>query len=281
MRSSNPVLTKPQAFQRAQAPGQAGQDQYGYQPQYGQPQYGQPGYPPNGQNLSPVGAVMTIDDVITKSAITMGTLFVVAAATFALLGRYGTFALLGGTLAVTGIVGFITVMVVSLRRKISPAAVLVYAVIEGMFIGAFSRLFEMLYPGIVVQAIMGTFVAAGATLAAYKYLRIKVTSQFRKIVTLSTFGLAGMFLVNMVLSLFHVNTGLVGYGSNAGMLSILISGVCVVLAVANLIMDFDYIEAGIRNGAPASESWRGAFGLTVTMVWLYTELLRIASYFRN
>ena len=101
-----------------------------------------------------------------------------------------------------------------------------------------------------------------------------------KVVTIATIALAAAYLVNFVVSLFGVRTGMIGWGPGAGMLAMLVSAVAVVLAVLNLIMDFDYIEQGVRNGAPASESWRAAFGLTVTMVWLYTELLRILSYFR-
>ena len=97
----------------------------------------------------------------------------------------------------------------------------------------------------------------------------------------TSIGIAVMYLVNLVLSLFSVNTGLVAIGPSAGPLAWIVSAVAVALAVASLIMDFDYIEQGVRNQLPASESWRGAFGLTVTMVWLYTELLRVMSYFRN
>jgi uncharacterized YccA/Bax inhibitor family protein len=277
MRSTNPVLSRPEAFQRAGGPqSPTGQQQYA-QPYYGQYQPGmvQPGYgqPP----AQPGQGVMTIDDVIAKTGITMGSLFVVAAATFVLL----PFSLLGPAILVSAIVGFVTVLVVSLRRQVSPPAVLAYTVVEGVFIGALSKMFEYLYQGIVTQAVIGTFVAAGVTLAAYRSLRVRVTDRFRKIVTAATLGIAAMYLLNLVLSLFGVSTGIVGVGPTAGVLSWAISAVAVVLAVANLIMDFDYIERGIANGAPASESWRAAFGLTVTMVWLYTELLRILSYFRG
>lgn len=291
----NPVFTRPEAFQRpgqypqAQAYGGYQQYQqpgtgyqqpgYGYQqPGYQQPGQFQPGYPAPGQGqpLQTQGT-MTIDDVITKSAITMGTLFLAAAATFVLL----PVSLLTPTLLVTAIVGFVTVLLVSMRSRVSPGAVLAYAVVEGLFIGAFSKLFEFLYSGIVVQAILGTFVAAGVTLAAYRYFRIRVTEKFRRIVGIATMGVAAMFLVNLVLSLFGVSTGLVAIGPSAGPLAWIVSLVCVVLAVVNLITDFDYIERGIAVGAPSSESWRAAFGLTVTMVWLYTEILRILSYFRN
>lgn len=286
MRSTNPVLSKPNAFQPAQgtptygAPGQYG-PQYGQAP-YGQPQYGQPygQQPPQpyGQPGQPAG-VMTIDDVITKSALTMGVLALVAAATFVVL----PLGLMLPTLIATGLLAFVSVMVVSLRRNVNPAFVMAYSVLEGIFVGALSKMVEVGFglPGIAGQAVLATFVAAGVTFAAYKYLRIRVTGQFRKVVVIGTIALAVAYLVNFVVSLFGANLGLVGWGASAGPLAWLVSAVAVVLAVANLIMDFDYIEQGVRNRAPASESWRAAFGLTVTMVWLYTELLRILSYFRS
>ena len=291
MHSTNPVLSRPEAFQRQGASDANGQQSYGqapytqapygqpYQQGYAQPGYGQPvqGAPGYGQPVAPAEGVMTIEDVITKTGITLGALFIVAAATFVLL----PVSLLAPAILVTAIVGFVTVLMVSMRRRVSPAAVLAYCVVEGVFIGALSKMFEYSWPGIVTQAVLGTFVAAGVTLAAYKYLRIRVTNQFRRIVTIATIGIAVMYLINLVVSLFGVSTGLVALGPTAGPLSWIVSAVAVVLAVANLIMDFDYIERGVAKRAPASESWRAAFGLTVTMVWLYTELLRILSYFRS
>lgn len=286
MRSSNPVLSRADAFTGQPGHPPAGQ----YAPYQGQQIPGQafpgqqvPGYPypaPGQQyGVPPVQTqqAMTIDDVITKTAITMGVLVATAAITFLML----PIQLLTPVALISGLVAFGTVMLVSFRRKISPAFVLAYAAIEGVFIGAFSAMFEYIYPGIVTPAVLGTFVAAGVTLAAYKYFRIKVTSQFRKMVTIGTMALAGVFLVNLVLSLFGINTGIISVTGEVSMLAVLFSIIGVGLAVMNLILDFDYIEQGIAMRAPASESWRGAFGLTVTMVWLYTELLRILSYFQR
>ena len=276
MRSTNPVLSKPNAFQPAQATQQpyGAPTQYGQPPQYGQPQYGQPA-----QYGTQPGGVMTIDDVITKSAITMGVLALVAAATFLLM----PITLYMPVAIATGLLSFVAVLVVSMRRSVNPAFVLGYSVLQGIFVGALSKVVEvgLDMPGIAGQAVLATFVAAGVTFAAYKYLRIRVTGTFRKVVVISTIALAAAYLVNFVLAIFGVSTGLIGFGSAAGPLAMAISAVAVVLAVMNLIMDFDYIEQGVRNQAPAQESWRAAFGLTVTMVWLYTELLRILSYFRS
>lgn len=273
MQSTNPIFTRSQQFTQS-APQY--QQQYGQPGQYGAPQYGAPA--PYEAPAQPTQGVMTLDDVITKTAITIGALVVAAAITFMFLPMQ----FLYPALIVSGIVGFVSVLFVSLRRVVNPAFVLLYSAIEGVFIGAFTLLFATMFGfGIVTQAVLGTFVAAGATLAAYKFLRIKVTSRFRKIVTLSTFAFLGLVLVNLGFALAGIDLGLRTIGGGFNLLAVGISLVAIVLAVLNLIMDFDFIEQGIRNRLPASESWRAALGLTVTMVWLYTELLRILSYFRS
>ena len=284
MRSTNPVFTRSESFNAPapyQAPAGYGQPgQQGYEQPYGQQGYGQPTYaqPGYGQPAQPAGQVMTVDDVITKSAITMGVLILSAAATFMFLPP----TLLLPTLIVSAIVGFVSVLLVSLRRVVNPAFVMLYSVIEGAFIGAFSLMFALRFDaGLVIQAVLGTFMAAGVTLFAYRFFRIKITSKFRRIVTLGTFAFLGLVLVNLVLAVFGINLGIRTVGGGFNIIALVVSLVAIGLAVANLLMDFDYVEQGIRNRLPASESWRAAFGITVTMVWLYTELLRLMSYFRN
>ena len=284
MRSTNPVLSKPDTWQvdPAQTQGQ-------YQAQYGQPgqyaqyaQYAQPGQP-GGYVQDPYQQApvvpqapgrMTIDDVITKSAITMGTLMVVAALTFVFMPAQ----ILFPAAMISAVVAFGTVLLVSFRRALNPAFVLAYAAIEGVFIGAISKVYEDAWNGIVPAALMATLVAAAATLGAYKFFRIKVTSKFRKMVMIGTIAYAGVLFVNMTLSFFGM--GFLFSSGNLGLL-LLISALGVGLAVFNLILDFDYIEQGIAMGASDTESWRAAFGLTVTMVWLYIEMLRLLSYFRS
>jgi len=185
-------------------------------------------------------------------------------------------------MVLSGLVGFVVVMVVSFRRNISPGLVLAYAAIEGVFIGMISKVFEGLYPGIVAQAVVATFFAAGATLAAYKLFNIRVTAKFSKVVVISTIAFAALMLVNFVWSLATGSGGLRGgITGPVTPLAVGISLIAIVLAVLNLVLDFDYIEKGVAMGAPARESWRGAFGLTVTMVWLYVEMLRLLSYLRR
>lgn len=275
---ANPVLSQPDAFTRN------GSYQGYQQGPYGQP-YGQPmpnapqpnGYAQPGGGMTASG-VMTLDDVIAKTAITLLLVVVSAAATWMLLPA-DVFAY--PIAIVAALVGFVTALFVSRARNIPVGGVLFYAVVEGVFVGVISRMFELRFPGIVGTAVFATFVAAAAILFAYKFFNIRVTPKFQKIVIMSTAAFAGLMLVNLVLVLFNVNTGLVMVGSAAGPLAWGVSALAIVLAVFNLVMDFDYVEKGIAQGAPARESWRAAFGLTVTMVWLYLEILRVLSYFRN
>lgn len=268
MRSSNPVLSKADWQSPTTTYDPTQQPNAGY----GAPNQGYPGGQPYVQ--APTGGVMTIDDAITKSAIVMGVLVLSAAVTF----MFMPVALLGPATLISALVAFGTVLLVSFRRAVNPAFVLAYAAIEGVFIGGISKVYEAAFNGIVPAAALGTFVAAGVTLAAYKFFRIKVTSKFRKMVTIGTMAYAGVLLVNFVLSFFGL--GFIGIGQMSAF-ALLASAVGVGLAVFNLILDFDYIEQGVAAQAPAAESWRAAFGLTVTMVWLYVELLRLLSYFRN
>lgn len=273
LRSSNPILSKQDAFTPA-AP-QYGQSQYGRSPyqQYPPEAYGQPA--PVQQ--APEGR-MTFDDVVTKTAVTLGLLAITAGLAWVLVPA----SLYFPAMVLSGLVGFVAVMVVSFRRVVNPALVLFYAAVEGVFIGMISKVFESYYTGIVTQAVVATFFAAGATLAAYKFFNIRVTAKFQKIVVISTIAFAGLMLVNFIFSLISGQPGLRGgiVGPVSG-LALLLSAVAIVLAVLNLVLDFDYVEKGVAMGAPARESWRAAFGLTVTMVWLYVEMLRLLSYLRR
>ncbi|MCW2810561.1 MAG: putative rane protein YccA/Bax inhibitor family [Friedmanniella sp.] len=267
LRSSNPILSKKDAFTPA-AP-QYGQNPYGSQ-------FDQSGY--GGAPVQQAEGRMTMDDVVTKTAVTMGVLILAAAASWNLVPT----SLYFPGMVLSGLVGFVVVMLVSFRRNISPALVLAYAAIEGVFIGLISKVFEATYSGIVAQAVVATFFAAGITLAAYKFFNIRVTAKFTKVVVISTIAFAALMLVNFVFSLVTGGGGLRGgLVGPVSPLAIGISAIAIVLAVFNLILDFDYVERGVQMGAPAKESWRGAFGLTVTMVWLYIEMLRLISYIRR
>ena len=231
---------------------------------------------------------MTLESVIEKTAITLALVIASAAAPWffivdladpttgdAAYGKAFGFAI-GGAL-----LGLVLSLVISFRRSISPALVLLYAVVEGAFVGAFSKVIAGYVgdPTIVFQAVLATMVAFGGTLAAYKFFNIQVTDRFRKVMTIAMFSFVGVMLINFVLSM----TGVLGDGGlrNMGGLGLVVSAIAVVLAVFMLIMDFDFVERGVEAGLPERESWRAAFGLTVTLVWLYIELLRILAILRG
>jgi uncharacterized YccA/Bax inhibitor family protein len=291
---ANPIFGRGEGFVKHSAPqgyaqprgpqgyAQQGYAQQGYAHPGAQQAYVQQGYDPYAtqqpqQYQAPTGAVMTFDDVIAKTGVSLGGVFLIAAATFMLL----PIELLMPAWIVSAIAGLITVFVVAGRRVISPLALGIYVLFEGVFVGAISKFFEFMWPGIVVSAVLATFVTAGVTLAVMKFANIRVGSKFRQGVTIATIAFAGVVLVNFVLSLVGVNTGLREIGGGAGMLAIGISAIAIVLAVLNLVMDFDSVRRGVEARVPATESWRAALGITVTMVWLYVEILRILSYFRD
>lgn len=282
--SANPNAVQPQPGQQAQY----GQPQYGQQAPYGQPGFNaQQPYPPQGQ--SPYGQPwpvpqqsaqgrMTIDDVVTKTSITIGLLIVVAAASWVLLPLQ-----VGMAAAGIGAVGaLITTLALAFRRKVGPVSALLVAVFEGLLVGGLTRIFEMNYPGIATQAVLGTFVAAGATLAAFKFGGFRLTGRMRRMLMVALIGMVAAGVINLVLYLVGLGSPLVaGVTGPVGVLPWLFASLGVVIAVFSLIDDFQMVEQGIAMGAPASESWRAAFGLTVTMVYLYINILRILSYLRR
>ena len=231
---------------------------------------------------------MTLDSVVEKTGITLAALIAAAAVTWFAIGDLGdpvtgddaltkAFALaMGGA-----IIGLVLSLVNSFKKAVSPPLVLAYAVVEGVFVGALSKVVSSYVndPTIVFQAVLATMVAFGGTLFAYKFFNIQVTDKFRKVMTIAIFSFVGVMLINFVLSLTGVleNGGLRGFNT----LGLVVSAIAVVLAVFMLIMDFDYVERGIAAGLPERESWRAAFGLTVTLVWLYIELLRILAILRG
>jgi len=148
----------------------------------------------------------------------------------------------------------------------------IYALSQGLVLGAISRMFELQYPGIAVQAIFLTFGTLGALLLAYKSGLIKVTENFKLGVVAATGGVAIVYLINFIMGIFGSGIGLIHSSSNFG---ILFSLVVVGIAALNLVLDFDFIEEGAEMGAPKYMEWYGAFGLLVTLIWLYLELLRL------
>jgi uncharacterized YccA/Bax inhibitor family protein len=192
----------------------------------------------------------------------------------------GDLATVQTSMVVGGLGGFILALIISFKADLAPYLAVPYAALEGLVLGGLSAIFERRYPGIAIQAVGVTFAVFAVMLVAYKANIIRATQQFRAIVIGATMGVALLYLVSMVLSLFHVDgvTSLLNSSSPLGIgISVIIAGI----AAFNLILDFDFIEAGAAQGAPRYMEWYGAFGLTVTMVWLYLEILRLLAKTRR
>jgi uncharacterized YccA/Bax inhibitor family protein len=291
MQSNNPVFRRSEEFQRggANSYGNAtyagnGSAYPGYGTDPSTWSTGTPGAPGHAPERRTDSGPMTIDSVVQKTAMTLGVVIVAAMATWYFVApdiTNGTAEANIGPLAAAVTIGslgaFALSMVNSFKRVISPALVLAFAVLEGVAIGGLSAMFNLLYPGVVTGAVIGTFGAFAGTLAAYKFLNIKVGDKFRRGVMAAVFGMVGISLLSLVMSLFGVDLGLYGDGS----LGFIFALVGLVLGVFMLILDFDFVEQGIANRLPEVESWRAAFAMTVSLVWIYTNLLRILAILQN
>ena len=168
--------------------------------------------------------------------------------------------------------GFIIGLVTTFKKEWSPVTAPIYALCEGLFVGGISAVYNAKFNGIVLQAGMLTFGTLFALLAAYCTGWIRATENFKLGVVAATGGICIMYLVSWVLSMFNVN---MSFMHGSGLLSIGISAFVVVIAALNLVLDFGFIEQGAEVGAPKYLEWYGAFGLLVTLVWLYLEILRL------
>jgi uncharacterized YccA/Bax inhibitor family protein len=277
MQSNNPIFRRSQEFQRAGGSPYGGAVNDPSTWSVGTP--GGTGYVP-----TTTSAPMTIDSVVQKTAMTIGVVILAALATWILTpditdSNADTVDLSPLFAAVTiGSLGaFALSMVNSFKRNISPGLVLAFAALEGVALGAISKIFNIAYPGVVTGAVIGTFGAFAGTLAAYKVLNIKVGAKFRTFVVAAMFGMVGISVMSLVLNLFGVDLGIFGNGG----LGVLFAGVGLVLGVFMLILDFDFVEQGIANRIPEVESWRAAFAMTVSLVWIYTNLLRLLAIFSD
>ena len=228
------------------------------------------------------GERMTIDSTVQKTGFTLAVLVIAAAATWVLTGDPATDSSALQSLYAISLVGalggFALAMVNSFKRVVSPPLVLAYAALEGVFVGAMSKAFQAAFGnGVVTGAVIGTIAAFAGTLAAYKVLNIRVTDKFRRFVVAAMFGFVGLVLLDVVLGFFGSAIGFNGFGGIGLIMSIVGLG----LGILMLILDFDFVERGVAAGLPENESWRAAFGLTVTIVWIYIELLRILAILRG
>ncbi|OLB78350.1 MAG: hypothetical protein AUI14_13535 [Actinobacteria bacterium 13_2_20CM_2_71_6] len=268
VRRSNPVLTR--LGQVAQAERQTG---YAAPP----PGYGPPqGYP------SPVstGRAMTLDDVVTRTIMLVLLTVAVAAVSWFTL-RVGPVAFLAA--AGSSIAGLVLALVISFARVTNPLVISLYAVLEGVVLGVISRVFEYAFPGIVVQAVVGTLAVFGGMAVLYKTRVLRATPRFTRWVIGALIGVVALSMLNWVFAIFGGDLGLVYYGPNqkAGLLAIVFSLVCIGVGALTFILDFDAVEQGVRYGLPERYAWYCAFGLLVGLVFLYWQILRLLGYLRQ
>lgn len=171
--------------------------------------------------------------------------------------------------------GFIVALVTIFKKQWAAYTAPLYAALEGLFLGAVSGMFELRFPGIVMQAVGLTFGTLAALLMAYRSGLIKPTENFKLGIVAATGGIALLYLVQMGLQFFHFKG--MSFIHDSSLLGIAFSGFVVVIAALNLVLDFDFIEQGVEQGAPKYMEWYAAFGLLVTLVWLYLEILRLLS----
>ncbi|MDQ7807173.1 Bax inhibitor-1/YccA family protein [Amycolatopsis sp. A133] len=274
--SSNP------AFRNLPQGGTQTYGQYGPPVGFNQPQGGVPGYGP-GQTASGEGdRPMTVDDVVVKTGMSLGVALLVGVVTaiwaqvqLAETGRLSgalVGAMIGGL-----IVGLVISLVIIFRQKPSGALTLTYSAAEGLFLGALSGVFEAIYPGIALQAIIGTAGVFIGMLVVYKTGAVKVTPKLTKWIVGAVVGVAILMLFNLISSLVFGFNPL----RDGGPLAIVFSLVCIGIAAFSFLLDFDQADRMIREGMPSKWAWYTAFGLMTTLVWLYLEILRLLSYFRE
>ncbi len=213
--------------------------------------------------------VMTIGGTVNKTAMALAILFITATYVWG-QGTAGTLPM--GLVWGGFIGGFIVAMVTVFKHAWAPYTTPLYAAFEGAALGGISFIFEQQYPGIVSQAIFLTFGTLGALLVAYRSGIIKATENFKLGVAAATGGIFLVYLLSFIVGFFGVEVPLI---HSSGTFGILFSLFVVVIAALNLVLDFDFIEEGAERGAPKYMEWYGAFGLLVTLIWLYLEILRL------
>lgn len=224
------------------------------------------------------GDTMTIQGTVNKTGVLLLCVVVTSAYTWGLSHSDRPEAaipwMIGGAIG-----GFIMALVTTFKKEWSPISAPIYALLEGFFLGGISAYFERAYPGIAVRAVTLTFAVLLVLLLAYKTGLVRATRGFKLGIIAATGGIALVYGINMIMSLFFHTQMSFLYSSSP--LGIGISLFIVVIAALNLILDFDMIENAARMGAPRYMEWYGAFGLMVTLIWLYMEILRLLSKLRR
>jgi uncharacterized YccA/Bax inhibitor family protein len=221
---------------------------------------------------------MTLSGTVNKTGLLLICAFATAAWTWRLFTQSRDLADVAPLLLVGGIGGFICAMVTVFKKEWSPVTAPIYALLEGLVLGGLSAVFDLRYPGIAIQAVGLTFGTLFVLLMAYSSRLIKVTQKFRLGVIAATGGIMVFYLLQMLLGFFGIRFMTI---NGAGPIGIGFSLIVVAVAALNLVLDFDFVESGVNFGAPKYMEWYGAFGIMVTLVWLYLEILRLLSKMRD
>ena len=222
-----------------------------------------------GDRALPGAEAMTVSGTVNKTALSLLLLVTTASFTWNMGladGRVGVWLMIGM------IGGLIAALATVFKKTWAPVTTPLYAGLQGLALGGISALFETRYPGIVSQAVFLTFGTLAGLLIAYRSGWIKATENFKLGIVAATGGIAFIYLISFVLGFFGVSIPLI---HSSGMFGILFSLFVVVIAALNLVLDFDFIEEGAERGAPKYMEWYAAFGLMVTLIWLYLEILRL------
>ncbi|MGN7149008.1 Bax inhibitor-1/YccA family membrane protein [Arthrobacter sp. SAFR-179] len=272
-----------------------GQQPYGGQAPYGQQPYGQQGWGTQPQSMTDeqlrqmysqpsAGPAdtgrMTFDDVIMKTAACLAAVVAGAAVTLVVAQGLASLLMIVGALG-----GFVLALVNTFKKQPSPALILAYAALEGLFLGGLTRILDGMFPGVGLQAVIGTLSVFAVTLLLFKSGKVRATPRAMRFFMIAIIGYAVFALINMIMmwtgavqSPFGLRTSVEIFGIPLG---VFIGLLAIGLAAFSLIMDFTSIEEGVRSGAPQRFSWTAAFGLTVTLVWLYVEIIRLLAILRG
>ncbi|MBI4343520.1 MAG: Bax inhibitor-1/YccA family protein [Candidatus Omnitrophica bacterium] len=221
------------------------------------------------------GAAMSIQGTVNKTAVLLALLLVSSAWTW---GQAFAGAPVQGFIGFGAIAGFVVALVTIFKKAWAPITAPLYAALEGLMLGGVSAMFEASFPGIAIQAVTLTFGVLAALLIAYTSRLIPVTANFRLGIAAATGGIMLVYLASFVLGFFGVS---MPFLHDSGPIGIGVSLFIVVIAALNLVLDFDFIEQGARNSLPKYMEWYAAFGLLVTLVWLYLEIIRLLAKMRS
>ena len=232
----------------------------------------------SGGNLVDASACMTLSGTVNKTGILLLCAVATAAWTWNQFMQTHDLSFAGPAMLVGALGGLVFAMVTIFKKEWSPVTAPIYALLEGFVLGGLSALLELRYPGIAMQAVALTFGTLFVMLLAYKSGLIKVTQKFRMGVVAATGGIFVLYMLEMLLGFFGIQFTTI---NGAGPIGIGFSLFVVAIAALNLVLDFDFVERGVACGAPKYMEWYAAFGIIVTLVWLYLEILRLLSKLRS